>query len=144
MANRENYWSKSLWNNELSNKNALAVGIFDKSNLIALISGYIVLNELNINFFVVDKAYRNIGYGKILLKYYLIESFKKGSYFATLEVNRNNIIAKKIYENFGFVEQRIRKNYYYDGSYCLVLSLDVRKFFKGKTISSDYPIAQIF
>lgn len=83
------------------------------------IIGFIILqktDELNVDSVVVRKDFRNLGVAtKLILK---AEKFAKANNIKTLslEVSAKNITAYLLYQKLGFVERRVRKRYYADGS----------------------------
>ena len=66
-----------------------------------------IYDRIEINNIEVDKSYRN---KRIATK--LLNELIKENKDITLEVNKNNEIALKLYNNFGFEEKAIRKGYY--------------------------------
>lgn len=91
-----------------------------------IVVGFIVVendvDEVNISHVVVDKAYRNHGIGTKLIQF--AEQYAKQTKIDTvsLEVSVNNFTAKTLYEKLGYIERRIRKNYYKDGSDAIEMS----------------------
>lgn len=67
----------------------------------------LIYDRIEINNIEVDKSYRN---KRIATK--LLNELIKENKDITLEVNKNNEIALKLYNNFGFEEKAIRKGYY--------------------------------
>lgn len=83
------------------------------------IVGFIMLqksDELNIDSIAVKKEFRNLGIATKLVQ--KAEEFAKTEKIEnlSLEVSNNNITAYLLYKKLGFVECRIRKNYYADGT----------------------------
>jgi len=81
--------------------------------------GFIMLqktDELNVDSVAVNKEYRNLGIATRLIN--KAEELAKLSNIHTLslEVSHKNITAYLLYKKLGFVERRVRKNYYSDGS----------------------------
>jgi len=80
--------------------------------------GYIgmwhVLDESHIMNIAVDKRYRNMGIGTLLLSSLIDYSKDTGIKKMTLEVREHNENALKLYEKHGFVRDGIRKEYYRD------------------------------
>ena len=81
---------------------------------------HVVLDEAQINFFVVNQKYRKKGYGSYLISYLIKECEKSNINKIFLEVSSTNITAEKFYSRFGFFTVGIRKNYYKDGSDALL------------------------
>lgn len=83
------------------------------------IVGFIMLqqsDELNIDSVVIKKGFRNLGIGTKLIERANEYAIEKGIKMLSLEVSYVNITAFLLYQKLGFVERRIRKNYYADGS----------------------------
>ncbi|MHA1230471.1 MAG: ribosomal protein S18-alanine N-acetyltransferase [Candidatus Helarchaeota archaeon] len=73
----------------------------------------------------VHPAYRNLGYGQILLNK-LIESFKKYDIKRiNLEVRVSNEHAINLYKKFNFKIVRIKKQYYTDGEDAYLMELNL-------------------
>ena len=81
---------------------------------------HVVLDEGQINFFVVNQKYRKKGYGSYLMSYLIKECEILNINKLFLEVSSTNITAEKFYSRFGFFTVGIRKNYYKDGSDALL------------------------
>ncbi len=86
------------------------------------IAGFVILqitDEVNIVSITVKKEFRNLGLATRLLN--KAEEFAKeiGIQKLSLEVSYKNVRAYLLYKKFGFVERRIRKNYYADGASCI-------------------------
>lgn len=75
-----------------------------------------VTDEVNIVSIVVDKNYRNLGVATKLIKN--VEEFTLNSKLnmVSLEVSYKNITAYLLYKKLGFIQRRIRKKYYVDGT----------------------------
>lgn len=80
------------------------------NDLIGYINFSIIYERVELNYICIKKEYRNKGFGKELMKYFI--EFCNNVSNITLEVNVNNIAAIKLYESFGFEKIAIRKNYY--------------------------------
>lgn len=87
-----------------------------------VVAGFVMLqitDELNVVSIAVKKEFRNLGYGTMLLQQAeeLAKELKLSG--VSLEVSYNNVTAYLLYKKFGFVQRRVRKNYYKDGSHCV-------------------------
>ena len=76
-------------------------------------------NEINLLNVAIDKPFQNKGIGKKLINHYLNLIPVNSSVF--LEVNKANIIARKIYADLNFKNIDMRKNYYNDGGDALIM-----------------------
>ena len=94
---------------ELSNNPFSKYLIYQENNEII---GYLyysdIYDRVEINQIEINSIHRNCGYGSKLLEY-LINSVNKN---ITLEVNKENIYAIKLYKKYNFKEVAIRKGYY--------------------------------
>ena len=79
-----------------------------------------VLDEAQINFFVVNQKYRKKGFGSYLMSYLIKKCEKSNLKKLLLEVSQSNVTADRFYSRFDFSSVGIRKNYYKDGSHALL------------------------
>ena len=90
--------------------------VAEKNNNIV---GYIIAYEnggfLDFNSMAVDKKYRGLGIGRLLVNFILERFKKRGLKKASLEVRPTNETALSFYQNLGFKISGIIKNYYKDG-----------------------------
>ena len=80
--------------------------------VIAYCACWVVFDELHINSFAVDPAWRRRGVARALLRRVLEESAAAGVRSATLEVRRSNEAARRLYEGSGFKIEGTRRDYY--------------------------------
>ena len=74
-----------------------------------------IIDEAHLNNIVIKKDFRGNGFSKILLQYIIDFCKNNGTIkLLTLEVHEDNLIAQKLYSNFGFKIVGKRKNYYED------------------------------
>ncbi|WP_424409804.1 ribosomal protein S18-alanine N-acetyltransferase [Pasteurella sp. PK-2025] len=86
--------------------------VMQEEQLVAFAICQTVLDEATLFNLAVDPAYQGKGIGKTLLVH-LVETLKeKGILTLWLEVRESNLVAKTLYEQVGFNEVDIRKNYY--------------------------------
>ena len=76
-------------------------------------------NEINLLNVAIDRPFQNKGIGKKLINHYL--DLISGNCSVFLEVNKTNIIARKIYADLNFKNIGMRKNYYNDGCDALLM-----------------------
>ena len=119
-SNTISLWSKKQWNNELKKEGIKVFGLLFKNFLIVICVFQVVLDEVQINFFVVNQKYREKGFGSYLMNYLIKECEKLNINKLFLEVSNTNIAAKKFYDRFDFSTVGIRRNYYKDGSDALL------------------------
>ncbi len=119
-SNTISLWSKQQWANEFKKEGIKAFGLLFSDLVVGICVFHVVLDEAQINFFVVDEKYRKKGFGSYLMSF-LIKQCKKHSVSKLfLEVSHNNVSAEKFYSRFDFFTVGIRKNYYKDGSDALL------------------------
>ncbi len=75
---------------------------------------WIVIDEAHIATIAIHPDYRSKGYGKKLLAETLRQAIQRGATQATLEVREHNLLAQRMYLNFGFKMVGRRVHYYKD------------------------------
>ena len=119
-SNSISLWSKKQWVNEFKKEGTKIFGLLFSNLVIGICVFQVVLDEVQINYFVVDKKFRERGFGSYLMSY-LIKRFEKLNLNKIyLEVSHTNFAAEKFYNNFDFFTVGIRRNYYKDGSDALL------------------------
>ena len=119
-SNTISLWSKKQWANELKKEDVKVFGLLLSNLVIGICVFHVVLDEGQINFFVVNQKYRKKGYGSYLMSYLIKECEILNINKLFLEVSSTNITAEKFYSRFGFFTVGIRKKYYKDGSDALL------------------------
>ena len=115
-SNTISLWSKKQWTNEFK-KEGTKIFVLLISNLIIGICVFqVVLDEAQINYFVIHQKFRKRGFGSHLMSYLIKQCEKLNLRKLLLEVSQSNITAERFYSNFSFSTVGIRKNYYKDGS----------------------------
>jgi ribosomal-protein-alanine N-acetyltransferase len=102
-SNTISLWSKEQWDNEFKKDGTKIFGLLIKNLVIGICVFQVVLDEAQINYFVVNKEFRKKGFGSHLI-----------------EVSQSNVTAERFYSRFDFSTVGIRKNYYKDGSHALL------------------------
>ena len=119
-SNTISLWTKKQWANEFKKEGIKVFGILFSNLIIGICVFHVVLDEAQINFFVVNHKFRKKGFGTYLMNH-LIEQCKKLNVKKIfLEVSHTNFIAEKFYSRFEFSTVGIRRNYYKDGSDALL------------------------
>ena len=113
-------WSKTQWANEFKKDGIKVFGLLLSNLLIGICVIHIVLDEAQINFFVVNQKFRRKGFGTYLMKYLIGQSKKLNINKLLLEVSQSNVVAENFYNNFDFSTVGRRKNYYKNGSDALL------------------------
>ena len=119
-SNTISIWNKKQWAHEFKKERIKVFGLLLSNLLIGICVFHVVLDEAQINFFVVNKKYRKKGFGSYLMSYLIKECEKLNIKKLLLEVSQSNISAKNFYSRFNFSTMGIRRNYYRDGSDALL------------------------
>ena len=113
-------WSKKQWAKEFKKKGIKVYGISITNLLVGICVLQVVLDEAQINYFVVNQKYRKKGFGSYLMNYLIKQCEKLNINKLLLEVSQNNITADRFYSRFDFFTVGIRRNYYKDGTDALL------------------------
>ena len=119
-SNTISLWSKKQWYYEFKKDGIKIIGLLFSNLVIGICVFHVVLDEAQINFFVVDRNYRKQGFGSYLMSYLIKQCEKLNINKLFLEVSHTNTAAEKFYSRFDFSNVGIRKNYYKDGSDALI------------------------
>tara|TARA_B100002052_G_C15752809_1_gene538570 strand:+ start:514 stop:954 length:441 start_codon:yes stop_codon:yes gene_type:complete len=119
-SNSISLWSKKQWTNEFKKEGTKVFGLLNTNLVIAICVFQVVLDEAQINFFVVNEKHRKKGFGAYLMSYLIKQCKKLNVNKLLLEVSHTNITAEKFYNRFDFSTVGIRRNYYQDGSDALL------------------------
>ena len=119
-SNTISLWSKKQWADEFKKEGIKVFGLLLSNLLIGICVFHVVLDEVQINFFVVNEKYRKKGFGSYLMSYLIKQCEKLNISKIFLEVSQTNFIADKFYDRFDFFTVGIRRNYYKDGSDALL------------------------
>jgi len=113
-------WSKKQWANEFKKEGIKVVGLLLSDLVIGICVFHVVLDEAQINFFVVDQRYRKQGFGSYLMSYLIKKCEKLNIKKLFLEVSHTNTVAENFYRRVNFYTVGMRRNYYKDGSDALL------------------------
>jgi len=119
-SNTISLWSKEQWVQEFKKEGVKVFGLLLSNLVIGICVFHIVLDEAQINFFVVNQKYRKKGFGSYLMIYLIKQCEKLNIHKLVLEVSHNNVVAEKFYNRFDFSTVGIRRKYYKDGSDALL------------------------
>ena len=125
-SNTISLWSKKQWANEFKKEGTKIFGLSLQNFVIGICVLQFVLDEAHINYFVVNKKYRNRGFGSYFMSYLIKKCKKTNTNRLLLEVSQNNLAAQKFYNRFDFYTVGTRKNYYSDGSNALLKEKKLR------------------
>ena len=122
-------WGENLFSEEFTNEYAHFFGARLEGKLIGFLLLHFINDEAHVLKFGVLPEYRGKGVGEALITNVLFELYSGACKWITLEVRKNNYVAKKLYEKLGFYEVGIREAYYTDNKEdALVLSLSLAHF----------------
>ena len=113
-------WSKNQWANEFKKEGIKVYGISITNLLIGICVLQVVLDEAQINYFVINRNFRNKGFGSHLMNYLIKVCEKIKVNKLHLEVSQSNVTAERFYSRFDFFTVGIRRNYYKDGTDALL------------------------
>ena len=113
-------WSKNQWANEFKKEGIKVFGLSLAEYLIGICVFQVVLDEAQINYFVVNEKFRENGFGSSLMEYLIKQCEKMNINKLLLEVSIKNTKAQKFYSRFDFLTVGTRRNYYKDGSDALL------------------------
>ena len=119
-SNTISLWSKKQWANEFKKEGTKVFGLLITNLVIGICVFQVVLDEAQINYFVVNKKFRKKGYGSYLMSYIIKKCEELNVNKLFLEVSNTNVTAEKFYNGFDFFTVGIRRNYYKDGSDALL------------------------
>ena len=119
-SNTISLWSKKQWSNEFKKEGAKIFGLLFKNLVVGICVFQVVLDEAQINYFVVKQKFRKNGFGSHLMRYLIKKCEKLNLKKLLLEVSQKNVTAERFYSSFNFFTVGVRKNYYKDGSHALL------------------------
>jgi len=107
-------WSRQSYESELKNQFANYLVCDIEGEIAAYLGIWVVFEEAHITNVAVSKKYRSRGLGKaIMLAGEKIADEKKAMRIM-LEVRPSNTVARKMYNELGYMETGLRKHYYGD------------------------------
>ena len=119
-SNTISFWTQNQWASEFKKEGIKVLGLFLSNLLIGICVFHVVIDEAQINYFVVNKKYRKKGYGTYLMNYLIKQCEILNINKLLLEVSLSNTTAEKFYSRFDFCTVGIRTKYYRDGSDALL------------------------
>ena len=119
-SNTISLWSKNQWANEFKKEGSKVFGLFLPNLLVGICVFQVVIDEAQLNYFVVKQKFRERGLGSCLMSYVIKRCEKLNLEKIILEVSHVNISAEKFYNRFDFSTVGIRTSYYKDGSDALL------------------------
>jgi len=114
------FWSASQWQVELAEPRRPGLGLWLDGALVAMASGWLVVDELHITLVASDPAHRRQGHARCVLAALLQLAAAQGAERATLEVAAGNTAACGLYAALGFKSAGVRRAYYRNGDDALI------------------------
>ena len=106
-------WSRSAFEEELAqNRLARYIVAVENGAIVGYAGTWLVINEAHVTNVAVSSQRRREGIGHLLMQNLMELARENGMESMTLEVRVSNAAARHLYEQLGFVEAGIRKNYY--------------------------------
>ncbi|MCI8956731.1 MAG: ribosomal protein S18-alanine N-acetyltransferase [Eubacterium sp.] len=105
-------WSKESFENSIKGKDTLFIVAEEEGKISGYLGMYLMGEEADISNVAVSKECRRQHIAQRLLEYIFAQAKTRGVRNVTLEVRETNVAAICLYENMGFCEAGIRKNYY--------------------------------
>ena len=93
-SNTISLWSKEQWTNEFKKDGTRIFGILIKNLVIGICVFQVVLDEAQINYFVVNQKFREKGFGSYLMLYLIKKCEKLNLKKLLLEVSQSNVLLK--------------------------------------------------
>jgi len=119
-SNTISLWSKKQWANEFKKEGTKIFGLLITNLVIGLCVFQVVIDEAQVNYFVVNEKFRKKGFGSYLMNHLIKQCEKLNVNKLFLEVSQSNVTAERFYSRFNFSTVGIRKNYYKNGSNALL------------------------
>ena len=113
-------WSKKQWYDEFKKEGVNIFALLLANLVVGVCVFQVVLDEAQINYFVVSSKYRGRGFGSNLMRFIINKCEKLNLDKLLLEVSQSNLTARKFYSKFDFSTVGIREDYYNDGSDALL------------------------
>lgn len=96
----------------------------DQLELVGMIVVWLIMDEVHVATLAVSPEHRGQKVAQRLLAYALIDAYHAGANKSLLEVRRSNLPAVNLYQQFGYLQAAVRKNYYKDnGEDALLMDL---------------------
>ena len=119
-SNTISFWSKKQWESEFIKEGVKVFGLSFSNSVIGICTFQVILDEAQINYFVIDKKFQRKKFGTYFMRSIIKECEKFEINKLFLEVSDNNYAAKNFYDHLQFSTVGVRKNYYKDGSDALL------------------------
>ena len=114
-------WTESMILSAFNTRDFFAVGVFDDTVMVGVITFTLSMDTADIEDIVVDSAHRRKGIAKTLLSLAEKNIKERDIEKIFLEVRASNIPAIGLYEKSGYKRLSVRKKYYADGEDAVVM-----------------------
>ena len=123
----DDFWSINTFKSELLNPNSKYIVAKINNEIVGFAGIWKAVDDVHITNIVTAKNFRrqNIA-SKLLSNLIQMAENEDGITSITLEVNANNVPAKKLYEKFNFKTVGLRKKYYNNTDDALIMTLKTR------------------
>ena len=101
-SNTISLWSKQQWTDEFKKEGTKIFGLSIINFVIGICVFQVVLDEAQINYFVVNKNFRKKGFGSYLMSFLIKKCEKLNLKKILLEVSQGNVTAERFYNRFDF------------------------------------------
>lgn len=109
-------WSYQDYVDSFNNSHHHIMLLKKTNTIIGVISYSIIGDEAEILQLFIIAEYQSQGYASSLMQMFLDEVCANNIQQILLEVREDNLVAKNLYDKFGFIEAYTRKNYYKCGN----------------------------
>jgi len=121
----DDFWTPQILKNEIIGENKKYIVAKNDDAIVGFAGLFLSVDNVEIMNIVTKKTERGKGVGRMML-IKLIEFAKNNNYETILlEVNENNIPARKLYESTGFEQIGFRKEYYNSTDNAIIMSKKV-------------------
>ena len=107
-SNTISLWSREQWSNEFKKDGTKIFGLLIENLVIGICVFQVVIDEAQINYFVVNKKFRKKGFGSYLMSNLIKKCEKLNLRKLLLEVSQSNVTAERFYSRFDFSTVGIR------------------------------------
>ena len=124
----DDFWTPSILESELKNEKTKYIVAKNENEILGFAGIWIFPDDVEITNIVTKKTERKKGIGCLLLEKLIEMAKKTNRNNISLEVNENNVIAKYLYEKYGFEIVGVRKKYYHGKEDAIIMT----KYFNEK------------
>ena len=119
----DDFWNYNILKSALQNPNNILLVVKENENIVGFTCINIILDEATIENIVTKKNMRNKHIASNLMEEIIKICKEKHLSSLTLEVNKSNLPAIKLYQKFNFKNVGLRKKYYNNIDDAIIMSL---------------------